>query len=205
MIAPLLLLALGCAPKHPYPDGRGLEGQLEREVVALNQRVRSLDGELATCIHGAKPGPIFSALNQVFVGSEVDIGRRGGVTVVTLPVAHLFADPYGLRFREECNHTLDLLSTVLNRYPDLPLLVEGHTDDAMLPGGLVRRFGSHLDLSFQYAAAVMQRLTEEHGVDEHRFTVAGRGPWAPIATNDTSSGQSRNQRVEVHIYPAGAR
>lgn len=200
----LLLGSQACAT-HQYPDGSGLEGQLEREVVALNQKLRVLEGELATCTHGGSPGPIYAALHQVYAGTEVAVERRGGITVVVIPIAVLFADAYSLRFREESTMSLDLLATALEGHPDQRIVIEGHTDDRMLPAGLVRRFGSHLDLSFQYAAAVMQRLTEEFGVSEDRFTVAGRGRWAPIATNDTVAGQAQNQRVEVHIYPSSSR
>ena len=50
----LLLAALatglaGCPPKVVYPDGSGINGQLEREVQALQQTVRMLEYEAATC------------------------------------------------------------------------------------------------------------------------------------------------------------
>lgn len=204
ILTTIVLTAAGCAT-HVYPDGSGLEGQLEKEVVALNQRMRSLEGELATCAHGGTPGPIYANLHQVFAGTDIVVERRGGITVVVVPVGHIFADAYSLRFREESTMSLDLLATALRGHPDHLIVIEGHTDDRMLPAGLVRRFGSHLDLSFQYAAAMMQRLTEDFAVSEDRFAVSGRGRWAPIANNDTQAGQAQNQRVEVHIYPAGSR
>jgi flagellar motor protein MotB len=178
-----------------------LEDQLEAEVIALNQTVRKLKVEAANCADGGND-TLFSDLTQVYKGSEISVTRKRGVTLVTIPVSHLFADAYSLRFREEAQMSLDLLATALNLHPRHGVIVEGHTNDRILPSNLVRRFGSHLDLSFQYAAAVMQNLSEDYAVDETRFTVAARGKWDPVASNDVTSGQDRNQRVAVHIFRA---
>lgn len=184
---------------------RGTDRQLESEVVALHQRLRQLEGQMQSCEDSGGAGRIHGELHQLFSGTEIDVERRGAVVVVNFPVSHLFADPYSLRLREESAMTLDLLATALKRHPELLVRFEGHTDDRLLPAGLVRRYGSHLDLSFQYAAALLQELTQRFGLPEDRFSVTARGAWAPIATNDTPSGQARNQRVEVHILPLGSR
>jgi flagellar motor protein MotB len=176
-----------------------LEDQLEAEVIALNQTVKQLKIEAANCSDGSSD-TIYSDLTQIFKGTEIGVTRDRGVTLITIPVSHLFADAYSLRFREEAQMSLDLLATALNLHPRHGIIVEGHTNDRLLPTNLVRRFGSHLDLSFQYAAAVMQQLSEDYDVDENRFTVAARGMWDPVASNDITSGQDRNQRVAVHIF-----
>jgi len=192
---PFLLVGVACGAGKTY----NLEEQLEREVIALNQTVRKLKVEAANC-SDAGADTIYSDLTQIFKGSEVTVARKAGVTIVTLPVSHLFADAYSLRFREEAQMTLDLLSTALKLHPQHEITVEGHTNDKVLPSDLVRRYGSHLDLSFQYAAAVMQRMSDSYQVDDTRFSVAARGQWAPIASNDVTSGQDRNQRVTVRIF-----
>lgn len=190
-----VFLAASCASR----GGPNLENQLEREVIALNQTVRRLKIDATNCAEGGDD-TLYADLKQVFAGGEIKVGTDRGATELIIPISHLFADPYSLRFREEATMSLDLLATALNLHPNHRVTIEGHTNDKILPSNLVRRFGSHLDLSFQYAAAVMQRLSEEFKVDEQRFTVAARGPWAPIASNDVTSGQEQNQRVTVRIF-----
>ncbi len=195
ILAMLLLTACGGR------GGANLENQLESEVIALNQTVRRLKIEATNCAEtGGGEDTIYSDLKQIFAGTEVDVSLDRGATMLNIPVDHLFADAYSLRFRDEATMTLDLLATALNLHPKHDVVVEGHTNDKLLPSNLVRRYGSHLDLSFQYAAAVMERLSKDFRVDEARFTVSARGPWAPIASNDVTSGQARNQRVTVKIY-----
>ncbi len=195
------LALLGCGPKQ---DPNHLENQLEKEVQALNQVVRDLRFQAEHCGAAGAPDAIYADLNQVFAGTETIVERQGAITIVTMPVHVLFSDPYSLRFREEANMTLDLLATALKVHPDHRVEIEGHTDDRALPSDWVRRYGSHLDLSFQYAAAVMQRLSVDFKVGEDRFTVAARGQWAPVASNDLPKGQARNRRVEVRITPGNA-
>lgn len=193
----LLFFLIGCSPKNPGT----LTKQLDAEVVALHQVVRDLKGQVASCGQATSPDSIYADLHQVFKDTEISVSRQGSVTVVNLPASTLFSNPYNLTFRSESNMTLDLLATAIKLHPEQRVVLEGHTDNAMLPRDWVRRYGSHLELSFLYAAAVMQRLTEEFDVKEQRFTVSARGQWAPIASNDVTSGQHANRRVEVHIMP----
>lgn len=197
----VLLLVAGCGARQ---DPMHLENQLEREVQALNQVVRDLRAQAEGCEALGSPDAIYADLHQVYAGTETTVEREGSVTVVTLPVTVLFTDPYSLRFREEADMVLDLLATALKLHPTQRVQISGHTDDAMLPSDWVRRYGSHLDLSFQYAAAVMQRLSVDFQVPEERFTVSAHGQWAPVASNDLPLGQQRNRRVEVRIGPGPA-
>ena len=95
----LLLAALatglaGCPPKVVYPDGSGINGQLEREVQALQQTVRMLEYEAATCRDPqAAPDPLYQELHQILSTTEVTVERRGRVTIVTFPAAHLPISP----------------------------------------------------------------------------------------------------------------
>jgi len=193
----VLLVLVACGGGRG--GGANLENQLEREVIALNQTVKRLKIEATHCAESGDD-TIYSDLKQIFAGSEVEVTNERGATQLVLPISHLFSDPYSLRFREEATMSLDLLATALNLHPNHEVVVEGHTNDKILPSNFVRRYGSHLDLSFQYAAAVMQRLSEDFKVADGRFTVAARGQWAPMASNDVESGQDRNQRVTVRIF-----
>lgn len=203
-MAPVALLLLGLVGCLPKGDPNHLERQLELEVMALQAVNRDLRHQAETCTDAGPPDAIYGDLHQVFAGTEIAVEREGPVTVVTLPVSVLFTDAYGLRLREEATMTLDLLATALNLHPGHRIELEGHSDDRSLPADAARRYGSHLELSFEYAAAVMDQLTTAFSVPEQRFVVSARGSWAPIASNDLATGQARNRRVEVRILPGNA-
>ena len=83
-----LLLGVACAPRHTYPGGGELEDQLEREVVALQQKSRSLEAALATC--GEAESRLYTNVHQIFAGSEAVVSREGRFTSITLPALRLW-------------------------------------------------------------------------------------------------------------------
>jgi len=193
------VLLAGCPPRHSYPDGAGLAGQLEREVVALQQRVRTLEFQLEHCGEDPDPDSIYLDLHQIFAGTDVVVSREGSTTILLFPADYLFSG--GTDLREEALMSLDLLATALNLHPEHKVVVEGHTDDRMPSGDLRRLYSDNWVLSYSRAEAVMHALTTQFGVDPARFTVQAHAEWQPIATNDTSAGQAKNRRVMVRIIP----
>ena len=47
---------------------------------------------------------------------------------------------------------------------------------------------------------MVRRLTEE-GVDPTRLFAVSRGPFAPIASNETEEGRAKNRRTEIVLRP----
>jgi outer membrane protein OmpA-like peptidoglycan-associated protein len=94
--------------------------------------------------------------------------------------------------KEESRQELSKLATILNKYEDTEILLEGHTDAT----------GSeehNLELSRERAQAVSNYLASLE-VDPTRFTIMGYGESQPIASNETLEGRKLNRRVEVAIY-----
>jgi outer membrane protein OmpA-like peptidoglycan-associated protein len=198
---PVLTLIVGCAPKHDYPDGSGLVGQLNREVQALQQAVRALEYEAATCRDGkAPPDPLYQELHQILSNTDVGVERRGRTTIVTFPAVHLFGVDE-LSLRQEARMTLDVMSTALKLHPDYTIEVEGHTDDRGVPRELRNRFGDPFTFSAARAYALVATMVSEFGVSAARFGVIGRGSTRPIDTNETDAGQRHNRRVVMYIQP----
>ena len=86
---------------------------------------------------------------------------------------------------------LESLLKLLARYPQAPVLIEGHTD-------AVGTAESNQLLSDRRAAAVKQWLVGR-GVAGNLITTRGRGETAPLASNDTAEGRQQNRRVEIRI------
>ncbi len=200
-IAVGLLLATGCATTHSYPDGTGLTGQLEREIAALRVTNTQLQ---ASCGGPERPDQVFAEMSGVFAGTEVTVSRKGRITVVSIPVVLLFADPWSLQLRTEATGHLDLLATAMNLHPEYRITVEGHSSDRSIPLSVARQYADHLVLSFAYASAVQLRLSNDFKVAPDRFTVAARGEWEPVASNDIPAGQAQNDRVVVYLERAGS-
>lgn len=87
--------------------------------------------------------------------------------------------------------TLDQAASVLNEYPDLRVMITGHTD-----GDGSRDL--NMTLSADRAAAVKTYLVSK-GVDGGRIETRGAGPDEPIADNNTKEGKQKNRRIEFKL------
>jgi outer membrane protein OmpA-like peptidoglycan-associated protein len=110
---------------------------------------------------------------------------------------------YGIYFdfdkaelKAESQPQIDQLATLLNDNPVLSVLVVGHTDGQ-------GAFDYNLTLSQRRAQAVTDALIADHGISASRVTPAGAGMVAPVATNRTEEGRSKNRRVEIVELPGG--
>ncbi|HOJ59267.1 MAG TPA: flagellar motor protein MotB [bacterium] len=100
----------------------------------------------------------------------------------------------------EGKRQLDILAGILNEFPDLRIRVEGHTDDAPLPGN--SPFQNHWRLAQARAFETMEYLTRqvtppENRVQEERFSVMSCGSHRPRFPNDTEEHRALNRRVEI--------
>jgi outer membrane protein OmpA-like peptidoglycan-associated protein len=80
---------------------------------------------------------------------------------------------------------------VLQKYPELKVSVEGHTDSKGGPK-------LNQQLSERRAKAVAEMLIEQ-GVAAKRVTTRGFGETKSIADNKTEDGRAKNRRVEIVV------
>jgi chemotaxis protein MotB len=90
---------------------------------------------------------------------------------------------------------------VLAQNPELSVLIEGHTDDDKITGNLGGGIENNWDLSTKRATAIVNILSENKGINKQNLTAAGRGEFAPLMSNDTPEGKSKNRRIEIILTP----
>ncbi len=92
---------------------------------------------------------------------------------------------------EKSEPTLDDLIKILNKYPDMNLELQGHTDNTGTDS-------YNQGLSERRAAAVASYL-KGHGINSGRVRTVGFGKNSPKYSNDTETGRAQNRRVEFLI------
>ncbi len=95
---------------------------------------------------------------------------------------------------EASHETLDIVGTILRRYPSLSVLITGHTDN-------VGTEGDNQILSLARAEVVRAYLIQNFGLPSEKLTAKGAGQTVPIADNATEDGRFLNRRVEFTIQP----
>lgn len=87
--------------------------------------------------------------------------------------------------------TLNKLVTVLTKYPDTNIELQGHTDDKGSD-----KYNQSLS---ERRAKEVSRYLKDKGVTAQRVTVKGFGETIPKYDNSTESGRAQNRRVEFLI------
>jgi OOP family OmpA-OmpF porin len=90
------------------------------------------------------------------------------------------------------NDDIDNLSGVMKDYPDLKVVIEGHTDS-------VGTDAYNKNLSQERADAVKNYMVQINGIDSRRIATKGFGKKKPVADNATSKGRAKNRRVEAAV------
>jgi len=87
------------------------------------------------------------------------------------------------------------VAEVLRDLPN-PVRLEGHTDSIPIH---TPRFSNNWELSVARSITVLDVLSTRFEIPAERFAVAGYADTAPVASNDTEEGRTRNRRVEIII------
>jgi outer membrane protein OmpA-like peptidoglycan-associated protein len=86
---------------------------------------------------------------------------------------------------------LDSAVDLLNEYPDIRVVIEGHTDAQGSDS-------KNLVLSEQRANSVRDYLLAK-GIASDRMSTAGFGETKPVASNKTKAGREQNRRIEFRV------
>jgi chemotaxis protein MotB len=90
------------------------------------------------------------------------------------------------------------VAAAMEKIPN-PVRLEGHTDAIPIHNS---RFQSNWELSAARSIAMLELLSTKYHISRERLSIGGYAETAPVASNDTEEGRSRNRRVDVIILNA---
>ena len=173
--------------------------KLEADMQERSQRIAELEALIASKDQAMRDlkDAISKALTA-FEGKGLTVEQRDGKVYVSMENKLLFKSG-SWAIGPEGRTAIEQLGTVLADNPDIAVLIEGHTDnDPFSSGGQI---ANNWDLSTKRATAIVQILSENEAINPESLTAAGRGEFAPIASNETVEGKAKNRRIEVVLTP----
>ena len=156
---------------------------------AIGAIIGAAAGGTAGALIGRKMDKQAEDLQRDMQNAKVE--RVGEGIKITFDSGILF-DTNSATMRPASETDIAKMATILQKYPDTNVLVEGHTDNT----------GSdaiNQPLSERRAQAVATS-TIAKGVSASRVTTQGYGSTQPVGDNTTVGGKQANRRVEVAIY-----
>ncbi len=173
--------------------------RFSRELNAKEQRVNELEKIIS------RQDSMVKTLRQTvsnallgFEGQGLTVQIKNGKVYVSMEESLLFAsgstnvDTRGV-------NAIRQLAGVLERNPDINVLIEGHTDDVPVRQG--SQFRDNWDLSVMRATSIARIILQNQRVDPRRLTVAGRGEFMPLDPARTPEARRKNRRTEIILTP----
>ncbi len=137
------------------------------------------------------------ALNS-FEGKGLTVQQKNGKVYVSMENKLLFGSGSWAVGTEGRKAVVEV-GKVLAANPDISVLIEGHTDNVEYAGS--GPIADNWDLSTKRATAIVTILGENKGINPQNLTAAGRSEYAPIASNASADGKSKNRRIEIILTP----
>lgn len=173
--------------------------KLKKELEDRSNRVAELENVIASkdAAMTALKDAISRALTD-FEGKGLTVEQRDGKVYVSMENKLLFSSG-SWSVGSEGRRAVEQLGSVLGDNPDIAVLIEGHTDNVPYKGS--GQLSGNWDLSTKRATAIVNILRENATINPENLTAAGRGEFAPIASNDSAEGKAKNRRIEVVLTP----
>ena len=198
LVGILLVTTLGCASMNRTQKGMavgGATGAVVGGVIGKQAGNTAVGAIIGAAVGGASGAYIGHYMDKQAAELERDLAgakieRVGEGIKITFDSGILF-DVNKADLQPAAKQNLTNLATVLNKYDDTNILIEGHTDT---DGSEEHNFA----LSERRARSVSMELAQ-HSVPSARMTIMGYGEAQPVADNGTSWGKQANRRVEIAI------
>ncbi len=159
--------------------------ELERSLAAKDSVTNALRRKVADALLG-------------FEGKGLTVTQKNGKVYVSLEEKLLFkSGSYDIESRGA--EALRELGKVLEKNPDINVMVEGHTDDVPLRGS--KDLQDNWDLSAKRATTVVRTLLNGTNINAQRITASGRSEYLPIDPAKTSEARQKNRRTEIILTP----
>ncbi len=174
---------------------------IKSELASNTQRLNELESLIAAKDASMRKlkETLSKALNA-FEGKGLTVEQKNGKVYVSMENKLLFQTG-SWAVGSEGRKAVVEVGKVLAQNPDISVLIEGHTDNDKILGNIGGGIENNWDLSTKRATAIVNILAENASIQKKNLTAAGRGEFAPILSNDTNEGKSKNRRIEIILTP----
>ncbi len=184
--------------ERAYENSRTRVRELQKNLVAVQKKLLRFEDRIRFQIQLEKD--MKAQLSRERRRGIVQVRREGDRVLISIASAILFRSG-SAKIRSESKALLVKFSSLLRRYSNREVQVQGHTDNVQISDRLAERWETNWELSAARATRVLRYFVEVGNLDPRRVSGAGMGEFRPIADNDTREGRRANRRIEIIIYP----
>lgn len=134
-----------------------------------------------------------------FENNGLTVSMKNGKVYVSLDEKLLFKSA-SWDIDTNGRNALKKLAGVLEKNPDIQIMIEGHTDNVPYNPGS-GQLKDNWDLSVKRATTVVRVLLEGSKIAAKRLTASGRSEYLPVDDRNASDARQKNRRTEIVLTP----
>lgn len=189
---------------------RQLEQSLDTKKASLDELTFELEkrnarmAELESILDAQKKivQDLKNKVSEALLGFEnngLTVSMKNGKVYVSLDEKLLFKSAsYDIDVNGK--NALKKLAGVLEKNPDIQVMIEGYTDNVPYNPGS-GQLKDNWDLSVKRATTVVRVLLEGSKIDPKRLTASGRSQYLPVDDRNTPDARQKNRRTEIILTP----
>jgi len=170
-------------------DELDIKGKNLAELQAALRRNDSITNALRKAVSDALTG---------FEGKGLTVHMKDGKVYVSLEEKLLFASGKWV-VSKDGSAALKDLAKVLEKNPDINVLIEGHTDN--VPLNSQNQVEDNWDLSVMRATSIVKIILANGKINPTRLVASGRGEFLPVEPNTSAASKAKNRRTEIILSP----
>ena len=175
-------------------DQQRLESETERKRTEALNKEKEAQLKKTTNAHDQ----LVSKLKNEIHNHQIQIKQFGENVTVSMQNKILF--PSGqAELSAEGLAVLQKIGGVLKKVKDKKIRIEGHTDNIPITNKI--NYDSNWELSAARAINVVRFLTDKTQVPAELVEAVALSEFHPVADNTTTTGRSRNRRIEIMLQP----
>lgn len=174
--------------------------KLTEDVALRETRIQELEKLLNE--KNEKTQQLQLAVQQALSGfnaGELSVYQKDGKVYVSMSDNLLFKSA-SVKVEAKGEEALGKLAEIIQKNPDLNIMVEGHTDNVPYKSNN-SCMKDNWDLSLMRSSSVVHILTEKFKVNPVQLIASGRGEFYPVSSNTTTEGKAQNRRTEIILTP----
>jgi len=160
--------------------------ELEKILDAQKKIVQDLKNKVSEALLG-------------FENNGLTVSMKNGKVYVSLDEKLLFKSG-SYEIDANGRNALKKLAGVVEKNPDIQIMIEGHTDNVPYNPGS-GQLKDNWDLSVKRATTVVRTLVEGSKINAKRLTAAGRSEYLPVDERNTTDARTKNRRTEIILTP----
>ena len=165
---------------------------LQSKLASVNTAIKKYQNRLSAFV-----GDLSLAF-QGYNNNILDISTQNDKAILVLSANNLlFKRATSTSMNDRGVGIVQQVSDIIKRYPDLEILVVGHTDNRQP----VKSYKDNWYFSTLRAVTIVREMTQKNDVNNNQVSAVGKAEFAPIASNETAEGRAQNHRIEIIASP----